>query len=292
MAGPRASSSRSARPPTPRSGEIAIEVRAAGVNPADWKRREGVFGTRGSVPAAMGLEAAGVVTAVGEGVEHVAVGDEVLGAPARGLGAFAEHTVLKAAETVSKPEEISFADAATIPIAGTTAYDLTHQVELEAGQTLLVLGAGGGVGHMALQIAKVRQFRAIGIASDSKRELVEATGATFVPSGEGVAERVRKIAPEGVDLLVDLVGGQALRELAPLVEEPSRIVSAADADTATELGGAGRERTEGALEKITGVVQYGLVDPHVSMTFPLERAAEAIAAVETGHGAGKTVIVP
>ena len=292
MAGPRASSSRSARPPTPRSGEIAIEVRAAGVNPADWKRREGVFGTRGSVPAAMGLEAAGVVTAVGEGVEHVAVGQEVLGAPARGLGAFAEHTVLKAAETVSKPEEISFADAATIPIAGTTAYDLTHQVELEAGQTLLVLGAGGGVGHMALQIAKVRQFRAIGIASDSKRELVEATGATFVPSGEGVAERVRKIAPEGVDLLVDLVGGQALRELAPLVEEPSRIVSAADADTATELGGAGRERTEGALEKITGVVQYGLVDPHVSMTFPLERAAEAIAAVETGHGAGKTVIVP
>ena len=292
MAGPRASSSRSARPPTPRSGEIAIEVRAAGVNPADWKRREGVFGTRGSVPAAMGLEAAGVVTAVGEGVEHVAVGDEVLGAPARGLGAFAEHTVLKAAETVSKPEEISFADAATIPIAGTTAYDLTHQVELEAGQTLLVLGAGGGVGHMALQIAKVRQFRAIGIASDSKRELVEATGATFVPSGEGVAERVRKIAPEGVDLLVDLVGGQALRELAPLAEEPSRIVSAADADTATELGGAGRERTEGALEKITGVVQYGLVDPHVSMTFPLERAAEAIAAVETGHGAGKTVIVP
>ena len=292
MAGPRASSSRSARPPTPRSGEIAIEVRAAGVNPADWKRREGVFGTRGSVPAAMGLEAAGVVTAVGEGVEHVAVGQEVLGAPARGLGAFAEHTVLKAAETVSKPEEISFADAATIPIAGTTAYDLTHQVELEAGQTLLVLGAGGGVGHMALQIAKVRQFRAIGIASDSKRELVEATGATFVPSGEGVAERVRKIAPEGVDLLVDLVGGQALRELAPLAEEPSRIVSAADADTATELGGAGRERTEGALEKITGVVQYGLVDPHVSMTFPLERAAEAIAAVETGHGAGKTVIVP
>ena len=278
--------------PAPRSGEIAIEVRAAGVNPADWKRREGVFGTRGSVPAAMGLEAAGVVTAVGEGVEHVAVGDEVLGAPARGLGAFAEHTVLKAAETVSKPEEISFADAATIPIAGTTAYDLTHQVELEAGQTLLVLGAGGGVGHMALQIAKVRQFRAIGIASDSKRELVEATGATFVPSGEGVAERVRKFAPEGVDLLVDLVGGQALRELAPLAEEPSRIVSAADADTATELGGAGRERTEGALEKITGVVQYGLVDPHVSMTFPLERAAEAIAAVETGHGAGKTVIVP
>jgi len=278
--------------PRPGPGEIAIEVRAAGVNPADWKRREGAFGTRGPLPVAMGLEAAGVVTGVGEGVEDFAVGDEVLGAPARGLGAFAEHTVLQASETVAKPEEVSFADAATIPVAGTTAYDLTHQVELEAGQTLLVLGAGGGVGRMALQIAKVHQFRAIGVASDSKRELVEATGATFVPAGEGVADRVRQVAPEGVDLLADLVGGQALRELAPLAKDPSRIVSAADADTATELGGAGRERAEGVLGKITGVVQYGLVDPHVSATFPLEKAAEAIAAVESGHAGGKIVIMP
>src|SRR5699024_6294238 len=220
----------------------------------------------------MGLEAAGVVTAVGDGVDEFAVGDEVLGAPARGLGAFAEHTVLAASQTVAKPEAISFADAATIPVAGTTAYDLTHQVELEAGQTLLVIGAGGGVGRMALQIAKVHEFRAIGVASESKRELVEATGATFVPSGEGVADRVREIAPEAKD--------------------PSVSVSAADAATATELGGAGRERSEGVLGKITGVVQYGLVDPHVSATFPLERATEAIAAVETGHAAGKIVIVP
>src|SRR5690625_7367673 len=99
--------------PAPRSGEIAIEVRAAGVNPADWKRREGVFGTRGSVPAAMGLEAAGVVTAVGEGAEHVAVGDEVLGAPARGLGAFAEHTAREAAAAVGKAEGVDSDSAAT-----------------------------------------------------------------------------------------------------------------------------------------------------------------------------------
>ena len=278
--------------PAPRAGEIAIEVRAAGVNPADWKRRGGAFGTRGTLPAAMGLEAAGVVTAVGEGVDDFAVGDEVLGIPARGLGAFAEHTVLDASQTVAKPEEISFTDAATIPVAGTTAYDLTHQVEIEAGQTLLVLGAGGGVGLMALQIAKVHEFRAIGVASESKRDLVEATGATFVPSGEGAAERVREIAPDGVDLLADLVGGEALRELAPLAKDPSVIVSAADAATATELGGAGRERSEGVLGNITGVVQYGLVDPNVEATFPLDRAAEALAEVETGHARGKLVVVP
>ena len=279
-------------PPAPGPGEIAIEVHAAGVNPADWKRREGAFGTRGALPVAMGLEAAGVVTAVGEDVEGVAVGDEVLGAPARGLGAFAEHTVLAASRTVAKPAEVSFADAATIPVAGTTAYDLTHQVELEAGQTLLVLGAGGGVGRMALQIAKGHGLRDFGVASESLHVLLEATGATVVPSGAGAAGRVREIVPEGVDLLADLVGGEALRELAPLAKEPSRIISAADADTATQLGGSGRERAEGVLEKITGVIQYGLVDPHVVVTFPLARAAEAIAAVESGHAGGKIVIVP
>lgn len=278
--------------PAPRAGELAIEVRAAGVNPADWKRREGAFGTRGRLPAAMGLEAAGVVTAVGEGVEDFAIGDEVLGAPARGLGAFAEHTVLDVSATVAKPGEISFTDAAAIPVAGTTAYDLTHQVEIESGQTLLVLGAGGGVGRMALQIAKVHELTAIGVASESKRELVEASGATFVPSGEGVAERVRALAPDGVDVLADLVGGDALRELAPLAKDPSVIVSAADGTTAVELGGAGRERSEGVLGKITGVVQYGLVDPHVVETFPLSQAAEALAMVESGHAHGKIVIIP
>jgi len=148
------------------------------------------------------------------------------------------------------------------------------------------------VGLMALQIAKVHEFRAIGVASESKRDLVEATGATFVPSGEGVADRVREIAPDGVDLFADLVGGEVLRALAPLAEDPSVIVSAADGKTATELGGAVRERSEGVLGKITGIVQYGLVDPNVLETFSLERAAEALAAVETGHARGKTVIIP
>lgn len=278
--------------PAPGPGEIAIEVRAAGVNPADIKRREGAFGTKGKLPVAMGLEASGVVTAVGEGVEGFAVGDAVLGEPARGMGAFAEHTVLKAAKSVLKPEEISFEVAATIPVAGTTAYDLTHQVEIDAGQTLLVLGAGGGVGRMILQIAKVHEFTTIGVASESKRELVESAGATFVASGPGVADRVADVAPDGVDLLADLVGGDALRELAPLVKHPSAVISAADGDTASELGGAGRERSEGVLAKITDVVKYGLVDPNITATYPLERAAEAVAAVESRHSTGKVVIVP
>ena len=275
--------------PQPGAGELLVEVRAAGVNPADWKIRTGSFGTNRTMPVGMGLEVAGVVAAVGDGVTEFAVGDAVIAGVAGGNGGFAEHTLVRAAEAVAKPDEVSFSDAATLPVAGTTAYDVTHQVELEPGQTVLILGAGGGVGLMAAQIAKVHEFPVIGVASESKRELVEATGATFVPSGPGFADKVREIAPNGVDLVVDLVGGDVLREAAPLATEPSRVVSVADASV-VDLGGAMRDRNPEALGKITGVVQYGLVDPHVTATYPLEQAGEAMAAVESGHATGKVVI--
>jgi len=275
--------------PQPGAGELLVEVRAAGVNPADWKIRAGQLGTDRPLPAGIGLEVAGVVTAVGEGVSDFVVGDAVLGGVSGGAGGFAEHTLVRAAETVAKPEEISFTDAAVLPVAGATAYDLTHQVELEVGQTMLILGAGGGVGLMAAQIGKVHQFRTIGVASESKRELVESAGAIFVPSGEGFAHRVRELAPDGVDLVIDLVGGQVLHQAAPLATEPGRVVSAAD-PAVLDLGGAVREPNPEALGKITGVVEYGLVDPHVSATYPLEQAGRALAAVESGHTTGKIVI--
>ena len=145
---------------------------------------------------------------------------------------------------------------------------------------------------MAAQIGRVHQFTVIGVASQSKRKIVECTGATFVPSGEGAADRVREVAPEGVDLIVDLVGGEALGEVAGLVTDPARIISAADATTATELGGAALERTEEAMEKITEVIEYGLVDPHVTACYPLAEAGRAIAEVEAGHATGKIVIEP
>jgi NADPH:quinone reductase-like Zn-dependent oxidoreductase len=278
--------------PTPGPGELAIEVRAAGVNPADWKIREGQLGRHWSLPAPMGREAAGVVTEVGDGVEDFAVGDEVLGLVAPGQGGMAEHTLLRAATTVAKPEEISFADAATIPVAAATAYDATHQIELEPGQTLLLLGAGGGVGLIAAQIGRVHEFTVIGVASATKRELVESTGATFIESGPGAADRVRQVSADGPDLIVDLVGGDALRAVADLVPDRTRIISAADPDTAAELGGQALARTDEAMAKITEVIQYGLVDPHVDAQFALDQAGQAIAAVETGHAAGKIIVVP
>lgn len=278
--------------PEPGPGQVAVEVRAAGVNPVDWKIREGLLGRHEPLPVAMGREVAGVVAAVGPDVEDFVVGDEVLGAVAPGEGGFADHALLDVADTVAKPEDISFAVAATIPVAGTTAYDLTHQIELEQGQTLLILGAGGGVGHLAAQIGQVHQFRVIGVASPAKRELVESTGATFVAAGEGAVTAVKKLVPDGVDLLVDLVGGQVLRGFAAAAGSPERIISAADPGTAEELGGAGRQRNPESLGKTTDVIGHEVITPEISHTFPLDRARRALAAVESGHAAGKIIIEP
>lgn len=276
--------------PEPGPGEIAVEVRAAGVNPVDWKIRQGLLGKDQELPVPMGQEVAGVITALGEGVEGHTVGQAILGTVTPGLGGFAEHTLVRADTTVAKPEEISFADASTIPVAAATAYDGTHQVELEKGQTLLILGIGGGVGLMAAQIGKVHEFVVLGTGSESKRDLVESYGATLVPYGPDVAARLRAAAPQGVDLILDLVGGDALRKVAGLVSDPRNIISAEDPGTASELGGSGLQRTPESLQKITEVVEYGLVDPHVTARYPLERAGEAVAAVESGHATGKVVI--
>ena len=276
--------------PQPGPGELGVKVHAAGVNPLDWKIRSGVSGTPRELPAPLGEEVSGTVTAVGDGVEGFAVGDEVLGLVADGAGGYAEDTVLAAESAVVKPEEISFTDAAVIPIAGATAYAGTHQVELEAGQSVLINGAGGGVGLMAAQIGRVHQFQVLGVGSEDKRELIESTGATFVVSGEGLAERVREMAPGGVDLVVDLVGGKALRQVAPVAKDPAHVISAADAETVTELGGQVLYRSPEMIDKITGVIQYGLVDPTVLATYPLEQADQALAQVERGHTRGKVVL--
>ncbi|MFD1505850.1 NADP-dependent oxidoreductase [Georgenia yuyongxinii] len=279
--------------PEPGAGEVRVAVRAAGVNPADWKRRSGRFGTKIALPAPMGLELAGVVESVGADVAGLEVGDAVLGVPARGWGALAEHTIARAEDLVPKPAAVSFVDAAALPVAGATAYDVVHQVPLGPGATLLVTGAGGGVGVIAVQLAvAVLGLRVIGTGSEAKRALLEELGAVFVASGPGVADRLVAAAPDGVDAVVDLVGGEALREAARLAREPAAVVSTADPAGARELGGAGvvRHPTRESLGALLGHVVAGHVRPRVSGVFPLERVAEAVAAVETGHATGKVVV--
>jgi len=281
--------------PVPGPGQILVAVRAAGVNPVDWKQRTGYRrpGENGArvFPVVFGNEAAGVVEATGDGVAGFAVGDEVFGNTV--AGGYAEYALLPAEVAARKPAELSFARAATLPVAAATAYDGVHQLDLPAGATLLVTGAGGGVGAAIAQIARAVGLSVVGVASESKKDFVEALGAVHVPSGPGWAERVRAAAPDGVDAVYDLVGGEVLADAARLLTDPGRLVSAGAAPEEVErLGGVrvARARNAAVLEAVARLVVNGELDPHITRTFPLDRAGEALRMVEDGHVRGKVVI--
>jgi NADPH:quinone reductase-like Zn-dependent oxidoreductase len=182
-------------PPVPGAGQVRIRVRAAGVNPIDAKIRSGVlqqvFPTE--LPAVLGLEVAGTVDAVGADVTALSVGDDVLGF-ADGAG-YAEHAL--ATTVAPKPAALDWARAAAVPVAAETALRVLRQLEVTAGDTLLVHGASGAVGSMAVQLAVARGATVIGTASEANRAFVEGLGATALGYGEGLVDRVRAAAPQG-----------------------------------------------------------------------------------------------
>ena len=278
--------------PEPMAGELLVEVRAAGVNPVDWKIRSGSYGESPSFPAVLGVEVSGVVRGVGQDVDGFAVGDEVFGTTAPGSGGYAEYTLTTAAETAHKPAAVSFTDAATLTVAGATGYDGVTQLGLKPGQTLLINGSSGGVGVVALQIARNEHLTAVGTASPDNQALIESLGGIAVPYGDGVADRIRAILPDGVDAILDLAGGAGLRAVAGLVADRSKLISAGDHETAEELGGHDMERAHNrrVLDVLAQLVADGKLDPHVEDVRNLDEAAEALAAVERGHSRGKVVI--
>jgi len=279
--------------PTPMPGELLVEVRSAGVNPADWKIRSGSFSTGDSAtfPAVLGIEVSGVVRGVGKDVDGFAENDEVFGWVAPGSGAFSEYTLVPATGAAHKPPQVTFDDAATLSVAAATAYDGVTQLQLKEGQTLLINGIGGGVGVAAAQIARDLGINVIGTASEDKRSLVETLGATLVTYGDGVGERIRQILPDGVDAILDLAGGDGLQAVADLVADRTKLISAGD-PSVEELGGhfIERNRTPAVLEKVAALVADGKLDPHVEDVRPFDEAADAMAAVETGHARGKVVV--
>jgi NADPH:quinone reductase-like Zn-dependent oxidoreductase len=280
--------------PRPGPDEILVRVKAAGVNPVDYKVRSGWFKDFGhrELPSEFGSEVSGIVEEIGENVEGFSIGDEVFGSPAPGHGAFSEYTVTRSETTAKKPPQLSFNDAATLPVAAATAYDGLDQLALSAGQTLLITGIGGGVGVAAAQLARAAGITVLGTGSESKRALVESLGASLVSYGDGVDERIRQLVPEGVDGLFDLIGGQALAAVAGLVKDSGKLISAADPAAAERFGGEAirRDRTARVLNEVARLAAAGTVDPKVSQVVPFDQAPTAIAAVESGHPLGKVVL--
>lgn len=277
--------------PDPGEGELLVRVRAAGVNPGDWRLRGGSYGDVRS--AVLGREVAGTVVRLGPGVTGFAPGDEVFGGCPGMMGGWAEQAVVTASFAAHRPDGVSPEAAAVLPVAAGTAYDALTQLALPEGATLLVNGAGGGVGVPLVQLARRRGIRVVGTASPAKHDFVASLGAVPVAYGNGVVDRIQAAAPDGVDGVFDLAGGDALRAVAPLVS-PDRLFSVADKALVSTLGGrdVARDRSTRVLTELARLVAEGELDPHVTEVRPLTEAGAALALVEEGHARGKVVLVP
>lgn len=291
---------------SPGPGEVLLDVRAVGINPVDWKSYSGAMGADPDrLPIRLGFEAAGVVAAVGEGASGpagpIAVGDEVIGY--RLSGAYAAQLVAPATSFVPKPATMEWAAAAGLMLAGTTAVHALTATGVGQGDVVLVHGAAGGVGLMLVQVAGARGARVIGTAGEGSSDELRRFGAEPVTYGEGLADRVRALAPDGVDAAVDAVGtDEAVDVSLELVADRARIATIA----AFERGGSagiqvlgngpgadpGEEIRNAARLQLTGLVTAGKVTVVVAGSFPLEQAAEAHRQGSRGHSHGKLVLVP
>ena len=276
--------------PVPGEGQLLVRVHAAGVNPGDAKMREGAYGEV-PLPAVLGREVAGVVEAVGPGVAGVAEGDAVFGGTPGLLGGWAERALVIATFAAPLPAGVDPVTAAVLPVAAGTAFDALDQLALPQGATLLVNGAGGGVGVAAVQLAVARGLVVVGVASPAKHDLVARHGGIPVAYGPGLADAVRAVAPR-IDAVFDLVGGNALRATAALTADPAMVRSVADRALVERLGGSGvaRERSTRVLAQLAGLVANGRLDPHVTETFALRDARRALARVESGRAEGKIAL--
>lgn len=270
-------------------GEVRIAVRAAGVSASDWKKRQGLMDQ--DLPQTLGYEAAGVVDEIGDGVTGVALGDAVVGMGSGGT-AQAELAVLSA--WVPVPASLGFVSAAALPSTAETAVRALDQLGVTAGSTVLVNGASGSIGGAAVQLAVHRGARVVGTASPATHERLRRLGAKPVAYGDGMAQRVRAIAPEGVDLALDVAGNEVLPELVDLAGGAEHVLTVADVDGARRHGvrfsRGDSGRAEHALALAAQLAEQGSFEVPVGATFPLADVAEAHRAGESGQVRGKLVL--
>ncbi|MCF2532830.1 NADP-dependent oxidoreductase [Yinghuangia soli] len=288
--------------PQPGPGQVRIRAEAIGVNPLDWKIRSGVLSAVFPVafPHVPGQDVAGVVDAVGEGVTAWSVGDEVFGMAAR---TYADHVVADADRLAAKPADMPWALAGALPTAADAAYRALAEVGIDegagtgAGDTVLVHAAAGGVGTLALQFARAAGARAIGTASEGNHDYVRSLGAEPVAYGPGLADRVRAVSAHGVDAAVDFIGGGVLADSVALAGGPDRVISIVDPVDAGangvrfSSGHGGEDYLLRALAKAAHLHTAGTLTLPLAEVYPLEEAAAAHKASETGRIRGKLVLV-
>jgi NADPH:quinone reductase-like Zn-dependent oxidoreductase len=285
--------------PDPKVGPdtVLVKVRASAVNPVDWKCREGYLDAvlDPVFPVVPGWDLAGVVVRPGPAVTEFAEGDEVIGYVREDFlsrGTCAEYVAAPVRTLARKPAGLSFEEAAGLPLAGLTAYQvLTKALRVRRGETVLVHAAAGGVGSLAVQIAHHLGARVIGTASEANHDFVRSLGGEPVTYGDGLAERVRGLAPEGVDAAFDTIGGDTMKTSANLLAPEGRLASIADPEVKAYGGQYCFVRPDPQdLTRLAELAEQGAVSVHVSETFPLRRTADAHRLNQQGRTRGKIVI--
>jgi NADPH:quinone reductase-like Zn-dependent oxidoreductase len=283
--------------PRPGGGEVRVRVQAAAINPGEAKIREGMLHERwpSTFPSGQGSDLAGVVDLVGDGVDSVAVGDEVLGF-SDNRNSQAELVVVPAANLTPRPSGVSWAVAGSLFVAGTTAYAAVRAVALQPGDTVVVSAAAGGVGAVTVQLAKRAGAQVIGLAGEPNHEWLQRLGVVPVTHGDGVADRIRAAAGGSVDAFIDLHGDGYVELALDLGVAPARI------DTIVDFAAVGAHgvKSEGnafaanasVLAELAALVDHGELDVPIAATYPLAQVQDAYRELAHGHTRGKIVLIP
>ncbi|WP_162297179.1 NADP-dependent oxidoreductase [Mycobacteroides abscessus] len=286
--------------PGPGPGQVLINVKAAGVNPIDWKLYSGAFGTDpDKLPMRLGLEISGTIAAVGAGVDGLVPGDDVIAAGQ--IGGYATRVIAAADQVFKKPASLSFNEAAGFLLTGQTAVHLLEATNVTEGDTVLIHGAAGGVGLLATQLAKARGATVIATASAARHDQLHGYGALPVEYGPGLQERVSAIGP--VDAALDLVGTDEAADVSlALVADKGRIATIAGfgraaSDGFKALGGGpgadpGTEIRLAARPELIRLAGNGELKVTVDRTYPLSDARQAHEYGQTGHARGKIILLP
>lgn len=284
--------------PDPKVGpdSVLVDVRASSVNPVDWKITAGYLdgALNTYFPAIPGWDVAGVVVEPGPSVTEFQAGDEVIGyvrMDTVGLGTFAEKVAAPVRALARKPRNVSWAEAGTMPLTGLTAYQSLRAVGVGEGDVVLIHNGAGGVGTYAIQIAKAWGARVIATSSEKNHDFLRSLGAEPLAYGEGLAGRLAELVPDGVDAIVDFVGGEDWVATVDQLKAPGRIASVADVEVKDRGGIYIFVRPNPAdLLALTELVEAEKVKPIIAGIFRLERAAEAFRSNMDGHAPGKIAI--
>lgn len=289
--------------PHVQEGQVLVRIKAAGVNPVDTAVREGYLQERipHRFPLILGWDLAGIVADIGFSARRFEIGEGVYGYARRPVvqyGTYSEYIVLPETYLAHMPSQLTYAQAAGIPLAGLTAYECLFDAGLlQTRQTVLILGASGGVGSMAIQLARYQQAVIIGVASGANHAFMKELGAGYTVDykNEHVGESVKALFPEGVDLIVDCVSGDTLKQSLSALKPGGRLVSiinqGQDLDPGIDFQYVFVEPNSLHLDHLRDLADSGLLKVHVSQTYTLDQVAEAHRQIQTHHTQGKIVIV-